>query len=118
MVYWTSDAPICYSPHVSFHWTNEHRKRLPLIVQSKSVPLQFRRLCIDWQVNTSSNLLNVTDIFENTIQYGFGRSGGAERALHQITQTFEALGPDATIISTDMKNAFNNRSRTEIGHAL
>jgi hypothetical protein len=49
------------------------------------------------------------------IQLGVGHRGGSERAIHLIRAGMEVHGPEAVVISTDWTNAFNARSRADIG---
>jgi hypothetical protein len=51
------------------------------------------------------------------IQFGIGKSGGAEIGLHKI-QALLQINPNHVIITTDIKNAFNSISRKSIFNAL
>ena len=48
------------------------------------------------------------------IQLGVGVSGGCERAVHSIRAATESYGDQSVLISTDIKNAYNTRSRATI----
>jgi len=66
-----------------------------------------------------------------SIQLGVGISGGTERALHAVQAEIELCSfsaatdnsvsnpnTDVAVLSIDMKNAFNNRSRAAIAKAI
>jgi hypothetical protein len=52
------------------------------------------------------------------IQLGVGHRGGSERALHLLQAATELHGSEAVVVTTDWANAFNSRSRSEIGNSF
>ena len=52
-------------------------------------------------------------IFE-PVQLGVGAPGGSERAVHIIQAALEASGKNSVLLKCDLKNAFNERNRSQI----
>ena len=48
------------------------------------------------------------------LQLGVGAKGGPERAVHLVQAGLESMGPQAILLKTDMKNAFNSRRRDQM----
>jgi hypothetical protein len=67
---------------------------------------------------TALDQFSTDDIFALSEQYGVGRPGGSERALHAIRSALDLRGPDSVVLTLDIKNAFNSRRRSEIAQAL
>ena len=56
---------------------------------------------------------SLPSIFE-PIQFGVGVPGGPERAVHIIQAGLECMGTDTILLKCDIRNAFNERKRSDI----